>query len=180
MGRVCISATSKPYSEKHGTTVWKNMMRGNSGACLCLSLFTYFVVFALQQGSGRADEPISVLHLTTWLTASSLFLWLHFGLSSSPPASPYAGLVERHLGRDLGRIAPALPSYPRVVCTSRRRPLNASCMPKNQRPQGCGPLLPPMGERVLSPGRPCCGLRSGALVPHSRLVFRRTPLFFFS
>ncbi|CAM9759446.1 unnamed protein product [Ectocarpus sp. 6 AP-2014] len=27
----------------------------------------------------------------------------------------------------------------------RRRPLNASCMPKNQRPQGCGPLLPPIG-----------------------------------
>ncbi|CAM9807744.1 unnamed protein product [Pylaiella littoralis] len=27
----------------------------------------------------------------------------------------------------------------------RRRPLNALCMPKNQRPQGCAPLLPPMG-----------------------------------
>ncbi|CAM9716730.1 unnamed protein product, partial [Hapterophycus canaliculatus] len=27
----------------------------------------------------------------------------------------------------------------------RRRPLNALCMPKNQRPQGCAALLPPMG-----------------------------------
>ncbi|CAM9316986.1 unnamed protein product [Scytosiphon promiscuus] len=27
----------------------------------------------------------------------------------------------------------------------RRRPLNALCMPKNQRPQGCAVLLPPMG-----------------------------------
>lgn len=74
-----------------------------------------------------------------------------------PPAgfgsfSPLSAPRESFCARQIYDVLPQ-PSAPLAPLTphccpffSRRRPLNALCMPKNQRPQGCAPLLPPIGE----------------------------------